>query len=177
VAAAVRREFPLVRFSVLGDGPLREALSRQASSLKLDDCLDFLAPRPDPIPYYRTLDMYLNTSLHEGIPLSVIEAMACGTPVVSSAVGGIPEIITHGEDGFLVEGRAADRFADHCLGLIRDAGLRTAMGERASARARSHFSASAMADAYRDLYDECAARMWGASTAVSVSPHSSLRGR
>jgi glycosyltransferase involved in cell wall biosynthesis len=154
IAAAVRRETPFVRFSLLGDGPLREELARRATELNLGDCLEFMAPRLDPVPYYRTLDLYLNTSLHEGMPMSVVEAMACGTPVVSSAVGGIPEIVTHGEHGFLVDGREAAPFAEWCLRLMRDDHLRRMMSERASARARSSFSASAMARAYRGLYDE-----------------------
>jgi L-malate glycosyltransferase len=154
VAAAVRRRNRLVRFSVLGDGPLRADLARRANELRLGDCLDFAAPRPDPFPYYRTLDLYLNTSIHEGIPLSVIEAMACGMPVVSSAVGGIPEILRHGEDGFLVEGRDASSFAECCLRLMHDDRLREETGARAAARARSRFSASSMAQAYRQLYAE-----------------------
>jgi glycosyltransferase involved in cell wall biosynthesis len=154
VAAQLRRETAGVRFSLLGDGPLREELARRAAALNLRDCVEFLAPRPDPFPYYRSLDLYLNTSRHEGIPLSVIEAMACGTPVVSSAVGGIPEIVTHGEHGFLVEGRDAGRFAERCISLMGDDPLRRTMGERASAWARSRFSAPAMAHAYRRLYEE-----------------------
>jgi len=89
----------------------------------------------------------------------VIEAMACGTPVVSSAVGGIPEIVTHGEHGFLVEGRDANSFAARCISLMGNDPLRRTMGERASAWARSSFSAPAMARAYRRLYEEGAVTM------------------
>jgi len=90
---------------------------------------------------------------------------------VSGAVGGIPEIVTHGHDGFLVEGREAGRFAECCLSLIRNEPLRRTMGERASVQARSRFSASAMADAYRRLYDEYAERT------TDVSLECSARGR
>jgi L-malate glycosyltransferase len=158
VAAKLRRESSLVRFSLLGDGPLREALGRRVAELGLGDCVEFLAPRQDPIPYYRSLDLYINTSLHEGIPLSVLEAMACGIPVVSSAVGGIPEIVTHGQHGFLVEGRDPDRFAEPCRTLMQDDALRRRIGEQAAASTCAHFSASAMARAYRQLYGERAAR-------------------
>lgn len=161
VAGVLRRETKFVRFSVLGDGPLRGELSRRAASLGISECVEFLAPRPDPFGYYDSLDLYLNTSWHEGLPLSVVEAMACGKPVVSSAVGGIPEIVVHGEHGFLVEGREANRFAERCLMLMRDDQLRTTMGERASTAARSRFSAGAMADAYRRLYGHCATRVQG----------------
>jgi glycosyltransferase involved in cell wall biosynthesis len=158
VATALRRGTPAVRFSILGDGPLREELARMAAALGLADCLEFVAPRPDPFGYYRSLDLYLTTSVHEGLPLSVVEAMACGVPVVSAAVGGIPEIVTHGEQGFLVECRDPEPFATWCRRLMQDDSLRTAIGERAAAWARSHLSADAMAGAYRRLYDDCRAR-------------------
>ena len=159
VAAEVRRHAPDVRFSILGDGPLREELGRQAARLGIGDGVELLAPRPDPFGYYRSLDLYLNTSVHEGLPLSVVEAMACGKPVVSAAVGGIPEIVTHGEHGFLVEGRDPGRFAERCLTLMRDNRLRRKMGEDAAVAARSRLSAEAMAQAYRRLYDECGTRV------------------
>ena len=156
-AALLRRQAPGVRFSILGDGPLREPLLRRAEALGIADCTEFLAPRPDAFAYYESLDVYVNTSLHEGLPLSIVEAMACGRPIVSAAVGGIPEVVTHGEHGFLVEGREASRFADACLALIRDEPLRVAMGERAAATAHSRLSAPTMADAYRRLYERCVA--------------------
>jgi L-malate glycosyltransferase len=159
VARALKREGHPVRFSILGDGPLREALSRTAADLQIADCVDFLPPRPDPLPYYRSLDLYLNTSLHEGLPMSVVEAMACGKPIVSAAVGGIPEIVAHGEHGFLVEGRNPAVFAEFCRRLMRDEALRSAMGERAAATAHAHWGASAMAAGYRRLYEECASRI------------------
>jgi glycosyltransferase involved in cell wall biosynthesis/protein-tyrosine-phosphatase len=159
VAAVVKHENHSVRFSILGDGPLRDELARRAEELKVSDCLEFMRPRPDPFPYYASLDVYLNTSLHEGLPLSVVEAMACGKPIVSAAVGGIPEIVAHGEHGFLVEGRDPVRFAELCLRLIRDEQLRVQMGGRAEAVAHAQLSATAMSEAYRVVYDECGDRM------------------
>jgi glycosyltransferase involved in cell wall biosynthesis len=156
-AALLRRQAPGVRFSILGDGPLREPLLRRAEALGIADCTEFLAPRPDAFAYYESLDVYVNTSLHEGLPLSIVEAMACGRPIVSAAVGGIPEIVTHGEHGFLLEGRDASRFADSFLALVRDESLRVAMGGRAAATAHSQLSAPTMADAYRRLYERCVA--------------------
>jgi glycosyltransferase involved in cell wall biosynthesis/protein-tyrosine-phosphatase len=155
-AAALRRQAPRVRFSILGDGPLRDDLARHAKELGIDDCTDFVTPRPDPFAYYDSLDVYVNTSHHEGLPLSVVEAMACGKPIVSAAVGGIPEVVTHGEHGFLVQEREADRFAAWYLTLMRDDSLRATMGERAATMAHSRLSAQAMADAYRRLYDRYA---------------------
>jgi len=159
VAAAVRRQTAAVRFSILGDGPLRDELAQQAARLGIGDCVEFVAPRPGPFGYYGSLDLYLNTSVHEGLPLSVVEAMACGKPVIAAAVGGIPEIVVHGEHGFLVEGRDPGRFAERCLTLMRDNRLRRLMGDDAASAARSRLSAEAMAQAYRRLYDECGIRV------------------
>jgi glycosyltransferase involved in cell wall biosynthesis/protein-tyrosine-phosphatase len=159
VAAALRRTVPAVRFSILGDGPLREELARRVEELGLGDHVEFLSPRPDPFPYYRSLDLYLNTSRHEGLPLSVVEAMACGVPVVSAAVGGIPEVVADGEHGFLVTGREPAAFVERCVRLIADDRLRVSMSQRASAFARDGLSAPAMAAAYRSLYEECGARI------------------
>jgi glycosyltransferase involved in cell wall biosynthesis len=168
IAAMLRRESTAVRFSILGDGPLRGELTRKANALSIGDCVEFVAPRPDPFGYYRSLDLYLNTSVHEGLPLSVIEAMACGKPVVSAAVGGIPEIVADGEDGFLVAGRDPERFAERCRVLMRDGQLWRSMSQRAAASAHSRLSAEAMAQAYRRLYEECDAHRRAGSADVAA---------
>jgi glycosyltransferase involved in cell wall biosynthesis len=158
VAARLRRRVRGVRFSILGDGPLREELARQATALGIADAVTFEAHRPDPFGYYRSLDLYLNTSVHEGLPLSVVEAMACGKPIVSAAVGGIPEIVEHGKDGYLVEGRDPAVFAECCLSLMRDPVLWSDMATRAASTAHNRLSAGAMAEAYRRLYGELGPR-------------------
>jgi glycosyltransferase involved in cell wall biosynthesis/protein-tyrosine-phosphatase len=171
VAAGLKRQGHPVRFSILGDGPMRENLIRRAADLGLGDCVEILAPRSDPFPYYQSLDVYINTSLHEGLPMSVVEAMACGKPVVSAAVGGIPEIVTHGEHGFLVQGRDPAAFVECCTQLMHDEALRKRLGERASVVAHARWSATAMADGYRQLYAECASKIRGEERPAS------LRGR
>lgn len=152
VAAEVLKKDDRVRFSILGDGPLRGKLIQTAKELKIDPFVHFLSPRPDPSDFYRSLDLYLNTSLHEGIPISVLEAMACGKPVVASAVGGIPEILSHGRAGMLIDGRDPEGFARSCLRLIEDERLRDSMGEEARRRVASDFSGSKMAGHYSGLY-------------------------
>lgn len=152
VAAEIRKETHRVRFSILGDGPLKESLIRKVEELNLNGEVEFLAPMVDPGPYYRSLDLYLNTSLHEGIPLSILEAMASGRPVVAPRVGGIPEIITHAESGFLIEGRNPNAFARCCLRLQNENKLRAEIGGNASNRVLACFSETKMAGAYRELY-------------------------
>ena len=114
-------------------------------------------PQSDPQPYYRGLDIYVNTSLHEGLPLSVLEAMACGKPVVAARVGGIPEVVRDAEHGFLVDGREARAFAESCARLIEDPALRRTMGQNARARIAEAFGRERMAASYRALYEELCA--------------------
>jgi glycosyltransferase involved in cell wall biosynthesis len=152
VTAEIRNKTGNVRFSILGEGPLKPALREKAKALKLDDVMEFVEPRVDPFPYYRSLDIYLNSSRHEGLPMSLLEAMGCGKPVVAAAVGGIPEVISHGEDGYLVHGRDPLAFVQPCLGLIRDPALVERMGRAAIKKIASHFSVDRMAASYKVLY-------------------------
>ena len=66
-------------------------------------------------PFYHSLDLYLNTSVHEGIPMSILEAMAYSLPVVAPDVGGISEVVSNSEDGYLIEKRDPKAFAEKCF--------------------------------------------------------------
>jgi len=158
LAADLHRRRADVRFSILGDGPMLAELTAEAARLGISDCIAFLPPQRDPQRYYRGLDIYVNTSLHEGLPLSVLEAMACGTPIVAAEVGGIPEVVRHGEHGFLIPGRDARAFAACCERLIEDRELRRAMGASARARVAEAFGRERMAASYRALYEELCAK-------------------
>lgn len=152
IAALVIAQVENVKFSILGDGPLKDSLGRRIKDLGLEDKVELLLPRPDPFPYYHSLDMYLNTSLFEGIPLTILEAMVCGVPVVAAAVGGNPEVISHDEDGYLVPGRDPLAFVQPCLELIRDPSLVKRMGMSAITKVTSCFSVDRMAESYKALY-------------------------
>lgn len=152
VAAEIRKKTEKVHFSILGDGPLKEDLIKRTEDLKISDCVEFLSPRPDPFPYYQSLDLYLNTSLHEGIPISILEAMACGKAVIAPKTGGIPEIILNGEEGILVEGREPKEFAHSCLELMENQERRMAMGENSSKKIKSYFDNTRMAQSHEALY-------------------------
>jgi glycosyltransferase involved in cell wall biosynthesis len=158
VAACVRAHTDRVRFSILGDGPLRTDLLSRIEALRLDDCIELCPSRPDPLAYYQSLDIYLNTSLHEGLPLSILEAMACGTPVVAPRVGGIPEIVSPGVHGVLVESSEPQEFARSCLQLVANGRQRAAMGESARRRVAARFRDTRMAEAHRHLYLELSQR-------------------
>jgi L-malate glycosyltransferase len=102
--------------------------------------------------FYKRIDVFMNTSLHEGIPLSVLEAMSYGIPIVAPKVGGFQEIIEDNVYGFLVEGRNPEDFARQCLKLYEDASLRKKMGAAARRRVVNDFSVNRMAQDYYQLY-------------------------
>jgi glycosyltransferase involved in cell wall biosynthesis len=152
VAAEIKRRDENVHFSIAGNGPEQSALCRRAEELQLADDVEFLGEVPDPSGYVRSLDLYLNTSRHEGLPLSVLEAMALGTPVVAPKVGGIPEVVTHAADGLLVDGRDPVSFAEACLRILSDDDARRRLGTNARRTVADRFASVTMAKAYHRLY-------------------------
>ncbi len=153
VAAGVLQEVSNVRFRILGDGPLKQRLTEQVRELGLLDTIVFEGYREDAHAFYDEIDIYLNTSIHEGLPLSILEAMAKGRPVVAPMVGGIPEIIVNGQDGFLIKSRDRKEFAAKCLLLVRDRQLMDAMGKNAQRKIQDKFSSARMVQAYGELYE------------------------
>ena len=102
--------------------------------------------------YYQGLDVYVNTSFHEGIPMSVLEAMAYGIPVVVPKVGGLQEFVKDGENGYLVDSRNPRDFCDRVLALYENEILRKRMGHVARQNIIQGFSIEQMANAYADMY-------------------------
>jgi glycosyltransferase involved in cell wall biosynthesis len=154
VAREVVTQADQVSFSVLGAGPLKGYLQRRARTLGLEHRVTFEPPRVDLAEYYTSLDLYLNTSVSEGLPLSILEAMAHGKPVVAPMVGGIPEVIRHGREGLLAAERCTERLAGLCLQLIQDSDLRIHLGRNAAARVQARFTSTRMAASYARMYRE-----------------------
>ena len=140
-------------FVLAGDGPEHEQLESKVREYGIQNRFSFLGHLSDMDTFYQGLDIYLNTSVHEGIPMSVLEAMSFGLPAVVPMVGGFPEIIEQGVSGFLVEGRDPEVFAEKILSLT-DIGCRRLMATCARQRVLDCFSREAMTRAYSSLYQE-----------------------
>ena len=152
VADEVCRARPNTRFVLAGDGPEREKIKESIRACKLEERFVLLGNVVEMDRFYDSLDIYLNTSLHEGIPMTVLEAMAHARPVVAPAVGGLMEIITPGEDGYLVSGRSEKDFAQHIISLIDQPQNLSRVGENARDKIDRMFTASHMVDKYARLY-------------------------
>ena len=124
---------PDVELLVLGDGPERGALERRASRLGISGRVRFLGAgtREDVVTLFRAADAALLTSAWENLPHTLLEALAAGTPVIATAVGGIPEVVVDGENGLLVPAGSVDAIAGAIERLVRDDGLRQALAAAA----------------------------------------------
>lgn len=117
-AQRVRQRLPEAHFVIIGDGELREALSVQAQALGLAESVTFTGFLRDLCPVYSDLDLVVISSNNEGTPVSIIEALAAGVPVVSTAVGGVPDLLDGGRLGTLVPAGDADALASAMLAAL-----------------------------------------------------------
>jgi len=122
-----------VELLLLGDGPERAGLERRSRELGLEGRVRFLGAgsRDDVLTLFRAVDVALLTSLWENLPHTVLEALALGTPVVATAVGGVPEVVVDGENGLLVPAGDTGAIASAIARLLGDDELRTRLGEAA----------------------------------------------
>jgi glycosyltransferase involved in cell wall biosynthesis len=152
VAREISRQNSDIRFELAGDGPESGKLERLIEKYGLQRTFATRGFLDHVSVFYRRLDLYLNTSLHEGIPMSVLEAMSFSIPVVAPDVGGLREIIDDGVDGYLVGSRNPKDFAEKCLTLYKNRSLRKQMGSAARDKVLSKFSLENMVRQYYSLY-------------------------
>lgn len=143
-----------VTFLLAGDGPEQGEIERRVKAYGLEDRFKLLGHVHDIGGFFSSLDVYLNTSKHEGIPMTILEAMARGIPVVAPDVGGMGEVIDGPAQGSLVPGRDAGAFARALLELAGSPEKRNGMRATARQRVEERFSTRAMASAYHELYRE-----------------------
>jgi glycosyltransferase involved in cell wall biosynthesis len=137
---------------LVGDGPDRPSLEERAHELGVMRETLFLGYQEDVGALYAAFDALVLPSANEGTPVSVIEALAAGTPVVATRVGGVPDVIRDREDGFLVEPGAADELADRLEELARDPALRDRLGAAGRERVLPRYAVARLVDDIDSLY-------------------------
>lgn len=147
---------------LVGDGPMREEILARSRALGLNGCIHLAGFRPDPWAVAAVADVFVMTSRHEGIPLALLEAMSLGQPVIVPEVGGLPEVVTEGREGFLVPPSSPEKLAEALCRLASSPEMGGGMGGRARATVRERFSISRMAKEMEDLYDIILDRRHGA---------------
>jgi glycosyltransferase involved in cell wall biosynthesis len=139
---------------MVGDGPDRAQLERRAHELGIVRDTLFPGYQEDVAPFYAAFDALVLPSSNEGTPVSAIEALAAGRPVVATRVGGVPDVVQEGEDGFLVEPGATDDLADRLARLARDPALRERMGRAGRDRMLPRYAVERLVDDVDRLYAE-----------------------
>lgn len=144
---------PSAHLVLVGEGDLEEQLEAQAKNFGLANRIHFLGLRTDIPEVLGAADVFVLSSDWEGNPLSIMEAMAAGLPVVSTAVGGVPDLFANGREGFQVPQGDGEAFSGAMTFFLRDPETRRSMGMAAARRARENFDVSRMVHAYEELYE------------------------
>jgi glycosyltransferase involved in cell wall biosynthesis len=153
-AALMARQERVARFVIVGDGVLRPEMEQYAHALDIADRVVFTSWRRDLPRIYADLDVLAVTSNNEGTPVSAIEAMAAGCPVVATRVGGLPDLISDGETGYLVPPGDAQAVSAAMLRLLREPDMARRMGQAARALVRERFAAQRLVSDMERLYPE-----------------------
>ena len=140
------------RLRIAGDGPDRPAIEQEIATLGLHETVELLGTRADVDELLAAADVFVLSSDSEGLPMSVLEAMAAGLPVIASAVGGVPELVADKETGALVPPRDSQALAAAIREIAGDPQLRDRLGQAGRRRARQEFSLEACRRRHLDLY-------------------------
>jgi glycosyltransferase involved in cell wall biosynthesis len=148
----IQDEYPKLILLIVGDGAIRNELETIANRLKLRTI--FAGWKKDALPYYALMDIFVLPSFSEGLANVLLEAMAMKKAVVATRVGGNPDVITNGENGFLVPAGDSESMASAMRQLIEDNGLRGRIGAQNRQKIEQHFSWNATVERIERVYNE-----------------------
>jgi glycosyltransferase involved in cell wall biosynthesis len=149
--AKAEMKHPFIRLTILGDGILRGELEQQIAAYGLEKKVSILGITDDVAGFLNQADVYVMSSDLEGLPLSVLEAMACGLPVITTEAGGVVDIVATGENGIITPVGDVDALSEAMAILIENDGLRKAFGEASRKRALE-FDIRNCVEQYQKLY-------------------------
>jgi glycosyltransferase involved in cell wall biosynthesis len=153
IAAQLAPRFPDLHFLLAGDGPEEKMLREKAAALGIADRVTFSGYVADTRLVYLAADVLLMPSRYEGLPMTLLEAMAMGLPVVASQLDGIAEVIGDGREGFLVPSDDASLFVERTAALLQDVELSSRIAQNARAKIEASFSVERMTSAVEEIYD------------------------
>lgn len=144
--------FPQFRLMIVGDGPEREMLEQKSAALQLESHVQFLGERNDIPQLLSQAGFYVSSSLTEGISLTLLESMSVGLPVVTTSVGGNPEIVQQPETGLLVPSANATKLANAIIQMCHQQTDWQQIGRQSRERVEQHFNIRSMIKEYENLY-------------------------
>lgn len=146
--------YPNTRLLIAGDGPQRGEVERRIRVLGLKDNVKLLGKRHDICELLCCSDIFLLFSSVEGMPLTVLEAMSCGIPVITTSAGGTPELVRSGKDGFVTKSLDTEEYAHAIIHLFEDDSLRLKLGAAGRKRVEESFSINAIVPRYERLLEQ-----------------------
>ena len=149
--AEIQKVFPNSRLDLVGEGELRPDVEAEAARLGLQNRVRFLGSQSNVYPLLHQADVFLLPSEFEGMPMTLIEAMGTGLPIVATAVGGVPDMLTDGTSALLTP-CDPDAVARACVSLLEREELRQQLGQAAKEQS-IRFSAGFMAQEYVKVYE------------------------
>ncbi len=152
-AVALPRKDPNIKLLIVGDGEERARLEEFVSMLNLNRAVIFTGMRRDVPQLLKAMDVFALSSVSEGMPLTVLEAMAAGLPVVATEVGALPELVEEGKTGFLVPMRHAVAMADRLEEFLANRQFAKSFGEAARHKVEREFTLERMLRSYAELYE------------------------
>jgi N-acetyl-alpha-D-glucosaminyl L-malate synthase BshA len=161
IFARVLKKVTNVRLVMVGDGSERMNVEHRARCLGVYEKCSFVGKQPNIADYLSASDVLLLPSEQESFGLAALEAMACEVPVIASRVGGIPEVVTDGETGFLSEVGDIEKMAEDAARLLADADLRRNMGRRARESALARYRTDIVIPQYIQFYESVLAKASG----------------
>lgn len=152
IAAAILNRVPEAHFIIVGDGPLKEELLAKRNALGIEERLHMPGLKTDVKPYFSAIDVYMMSSIFEGLPIALLEAMSCSCAVISTKAGGVGEVVQDGKSGLLCEVDEYMKLADYGVQLLQNTEQRIALAAGARARVQADFSINKMAKQLEELY-------------------------
>ena len=153
IFAKLKREFSNVRLVMVGDGPERTAVAFRAEQLGVKDDTIFVGKRSNIAGYLGVSDIFLLPSELESFGLAALEAQACELPVIATRIGGIPEVVSDGETGYLSEIGDIEKMAADTLRLLKDGDMRLKFGEKGRELAIQRYSVEKIVPQYVAFYE------------------------
>ncbi len=164
----VRKKIPS-KLILVGDGPDRSSCELLVRELGIQDNVKFLGKQLELVPILSAADLFLMPSQSESFGLSALEAMSCGVPVISSSVGGLPELQVHGETGYIAEIGDIERMARYAVELLTSESKYALFSANARRRAVEHFDVNRIVGQYEAYLEQCLGRTTSVPNQISAS--------
>lgn len=146
------KQHPDAKLQLLGEGELRDEMEQLAKSLQIESSVEFAGLQSNVYPWLHNADVFILPSKFEGMPMTLIEAMGTGLPIIASAVGGVPDMLKNQESALLIEGKE-EQLICSLNKIYHDESMRRMLGQNALKKA-IEFSSQAMAQKYIEIYDK-----------------------